>query len=88
MYNKIHISRRRNILETQNSEYLRSCRYNSSDPDDRLCPIFQLETITGGANESYEEMAVLVGSLSIQCSLAQFVNGFLFCWCTANLFIK
>ncbi|KAI0212138.1 P2X purinoceptor 4 [Lamellibrachia satsuma] len=57
--------KKRNILETQNKEYLRSCRYNSSDPDDRLCPIFQLGTITDGAGEKYDEMAIQGGIVAI-----------------------
>ena len=55
---------RRNILDTQNESYLKTCRYNSRSDIDRLCPIFVLgdivtETQTS-PNQSYSSIALLV----------------------------
>ncbi|KAI0207936.1 P2X purinoceptor 4 [Lamellibrachia satsuma] len=57
--------KRRNILETQNKDYLHSCRYNPDHPEDSLCPIFRLQTIIEEAGEDYDEMAVQGGVIAI-----------------------
>ena len=59
---------RRNVLDTQNSSYLKSCRYSSESDVDRLCPIFTLGDIVREAQQhnndnetsSYDNIAVLV----------------------------
>jgi len=59
---------RRNVLDTQNSSYLKSCRYSSESDVDRLCPIFTLADIVREAQQhnidnetsSYDNIAVLV----------------------------
>ena len=55
-----HIHFRRNILETQNKTYLSSCRYNSSDIYDRLCPIFEIKTILKETGTEFEAIGVVV----------------------------
>ena len=56
--------RRRNILDTQNSTYLKSCRYDSRSDVDRLCPIFVLGDIVretqASPNDTYANIALLV----------------------------
>ena len=54
---------RRNILDTQNSTYLKSCRYNSHSDVDSLCPIFTIGDIVNevhGDNDSFDNIALLV----------------------------
>ncbi len=51
---------RRNILETQNPDYLRGCHYNSSDDIDKLCPVFTLGTIVSNAGANFSQIAVKV----------------------------
>jgi len=60
---------RRNILDTQNATYLKSCHYNSQSDVDRLCPIFTLgdivrETQTS-PNDTYSSIALLVCNLRL-----------------------
>ena len=54
---------RRNIINIQNSTYLKSCTYNSSDEVDRLCPIFTLDTIVREAGQNFDEIALKVITL-------------------------
>ena len=56
---------RRNILDSQNKSYLTACRYNSSDPDDKLCPIFELGQIIEEAGENYNRIAIQVKMLML-----------------------
>ena len=58
---------RRNILETQNATYLKSCHYNSQSDVDRLCPIFTLGDIVNetqsSPNDTYRTIALHVCNL-------------------------
>ena len=51
---------RRNILDTQDKDYLSSCRYNAHDEQDRFCPIFKLGDIVKIAGEDYDSLAFYV----------------------------
>ena len=51
---------RSNIIDTHDKNYLINCRYNRSDPVDRLCPVIELETIINGADEVYNDIAIQV----------------------------
>jgi len=53
----------RNILETQNASYLKSCRYNSQSSVDSLCPVFVLGDIVReaqGGIDNFDSVAILV----------------------------
>ncbi|XP_071790157.1 P2X purinoceptor 4-like [Asterias amurensis] len=53
----------KNIRETTQKSYLRSCRYDAdSDP---LCPIFRLGTMVEMANDTFENMAYRGGVVTI-----------------------
>ena len=54
---------RRNILNTQESDYLSNCTYNSHDKKDRFCPIFSLGYIVEEAGENFHQMALSVSSM-------------------------
>ena len=56
---------RRTILDTQNEHYLRTCLFNASHPEDKLCPVFRLRTIAEAANEDFGEIAVEVSTIRI-----------------------
>ncbi|XP_041455916.1 P2X purinoceptor 4-like isoform X1 [Lytechinus variegatus] len=54
---------KRNILDTTDPMYLRSCRYSRlSDP---LCPIFRLGTIVSETGQSFKQMAIKGGVITI-----------------------
>ncbi|XP_071479418.1 P2X purinoceptor 4-like [Diadema antillarum] len=54
---------KRNILDTADKMYLRSCRYNrKTDP---LCPIFRLGTILEEAGQTFSQMAIKGGVITI-----------------------
>ncbi|XP_072164107.1 P2X purinoceptor 4-like isoform X2 [Diadema setosum] len=54
---------KRNILDTTDKMYLRSCRYNrKTDP---LCPIFRLGTILEEAGQTFSQMAIKGGVITI-----------------------
>ncbi len=53
----IHVYRR-NILNRNNSEYLKNCHYNSGK--DELCPIFRLGHIVNAAGYTFDELAYKV----------------------------
>jgi P2X purinoceptor 4 len=62
--------KRRNILDSQNPSYLKSCHYNSESPVDRLCPVFRIGDIVseahrGRPNASYDSIAILGGVIAI-----------------------
>lgn len=65
---KFH-QKRRNILDTQNSSYLQTCRYNSHSGIDSLCPIFTLGDIVretqSTPNDNYSSIALLGGVIVI-----------------------
>lgn len=48
------------MLESQTKEFLRSCRFNASDPDNKYCPIFRLNTIVEEAGADYDKLALKV----------------------------
>jgi P2X purinoceptor 4 len=70
--------KRRNILDSQDSSYLKTCRYNSQSKVDRLCPIFGIGDIVAEAqrtdvNATYDSIAikggVIVISIDWNCNL-------------------
>ena len=54
---------RRTILDSHSEDYLRTCRFNASHPEDKLCPVFRLQTIVEEANEEFDEMAIEVSTI-------------------------
>jgi len=56
----------RNILDTQNASYLKSCRYSSQSSVDSLCPVFVLGDIVREAqtatddHRSFDSVAIWV----------------------------
>eukprot|EP00057_Strongylocentrotus_purpuratus_P007325 XP_011661799.1 PREDICTED: P2X purinoceptor 4 isoform X2 [Strongylocentrotus purpuratus] len=54
---------KRNILDTTDPMYLRSCRY--SRLKDPLCPIFRLGTIVAETGQSFRQMAIKGGVITI-----------------------
>jgi len=67
---------RRNILDSQNSSYLKSCRYNSQSPIDSLCPIFTLRDIVSEIStlkshdddDRFDHIALLVSGSLLVCT--------------------
>jgi P2X purinoceptor 4 len=57
---------KRNILDKQTKQYLRTCRYNRSDEFDKYCPIISIGTIVREAGVlNYEDIAVYGGVIVI-----------------------
>ncbi|XP_046391326.1 P2X purinoceptor 4-like [Ischnura elegans] len=55
--------RRNNILDTTNSSYLQSCRFDAET--DPFCPVFRIGDIISDAGENFEDMAYKGGIMSI-----------------------
>ena len=73
----------RNILDTQNASYLKSCRYNSRSSDDSLCPVFVLGDIVREAqtatDNSFDSVALWVLT-PLSLSLCLCLSVCLCCW--------
>ncbi|XP_078583653.1 P2X purinoceptor 4-like isoform X2 [Branchiostoma floridae x Branchiostoma japonicum] len=56
---------KRNILDDSNPDYLKNCRFDNSDPKDKYCPIFKLDTIVKEANQNFTALAEQGGIIGI-----------------------
>ena len=56
---------RRNILDSQSDDFVKKCRYNSTDKEAKYCPIFRLGTIVEEAGVNYDKLALKVGHVGL-----------------------
>ncbi|XP_014678562.1 PREDICTED: P2X purinoceptor 4-like [Priapulus caudatus] len=57
--------KRRNILNTMDSEFLHKCRYDPNNATAKLCPVFELGVLASSAGQDYAKMAIKGGVMEI-----------------------
>uniref|UniRef100_A0A6J0U2A5 P2X purinoceptor n=1 Tax=Pogona vitticeps TaxID=103695 RepID=A0A6J0U2A5_9SAUR len=64
-FSRFNISRT-NTLETADDSYFKSCRYDALESP--YCPVFQIHDMIKAAGESFEELALWGGAISLRIS--------------------